>query len=56
MTSSTFPELSWTRDATEQLLQDVKPSVEKKAEADGIVPGNAVKVDITWSKPMRKSE
>jgi hypothetical protein len=47
----TIPELSWTRDVVEALLHAVEPSVNKKAEADGIVPGRAVKLDITWSKP-----
>src|SRR5580700_4082548 len=32
---SWIPELSWTRDAVEKLLQAVEPSVKKKAEADG---------------------
>jgi hypothetical protein len=47
----TIPELSWTRDVVEALLHAVEPSVNKKAEAHGIVLGRAVKLDITWSKP-----
>jgi hypothetical protein len=43
---SGFPQLSWTRDAVEKLLRAVQPSVKKKAEADGIVPGLAVKLDF----------
>jgi len=54
--SSTFPELPWTRDIVEKLLQAVEPSVEKKAEADGIVRGRPVKFDMTYSKPVSKSE
>ena len=49
---SSIPELSWTRDTVEKLLQAVEPSVKKKAEVDGIVPGRAVKFDITFSKPI----
>jgi hypothetical protein len=50
-TSSSFPELPWTRDVVEKLLKAVEPSVTKKAEADSIVPGRAVKLDFTFSKP-----
>jgi hypothetical protein len=32
-----------------------EPSVKKKAEADGIVPGRAVKFDLTFSKPTTKA-
>lgn len=52
---SCIPELSWTRDAVEKLLQAVEPSVKKKAEVDGIVPGRGVKVDLTFSKPTQKT-
>ena len=52
---STIPELSWTRDAVEKLLQAVEPSVKKRAEADRIVPGRAVKFDLTFSKPTTKA-
>jgi hypothetical protein len=52
--SSSIPDLSWTRDAVENLLRAIEPSVKKKAEADGIVPGRAVKFDMTFSKPKRK--
>ena len=51
---SGMPELSWTRDAVENLLQAVEPSVKKKAKADGIVPGVAVKFDIVFAKPPRQ--
>lgn len=53
---STIPELSWTRDVVEKLLQAVEPSVKKKAEADGIVPGVAVKCALVLGKPTSKDE
>ena len=31
--SSSIPDLSWTRDAVENLLRAIEPSVKKKAEA-----------------------
>jgi hypothetical protein len=51
---STIPDLSWTRETVEKLLQFIEPIVRKKAEADGIRPGVAVKFDLTISKPTRK--
>jgi hypothetical protein len=52
---SSIPELSWTRDAVEKLLRAVEPSVKKKAETDGIVPGRAVKFDLVFGKPTLKA-
>ena len=37
--SSSLPELCWARDTVEKLLRAVEPSVERKAEADGIGSG-----------------
>jgi hypothetical protein len=51
-----MPELSWTRDTVEKLLQAVEPSVKTNAEADGIVPGVAVKIDMTFTKPFKKKK
>ena len=48
---SSLPELSWARDTVEKLLRAVEPSVEKKAEADGIVPERIVKLDMIFGKP-----
>ena len=53
--SSAVPDLSWTRDVVEKLLQAIEPSVKKKAEADGIVPGRAVRFNLTFSKPKTKA-
>lgn len=50
-----IPELSWLRDTVDKLLRAVEPSVLKKAEADGIVPGRAFKFDMTFGKPTRKA-
>jgi hypothetical protein len=52
---SSFPDLTWTRDVVEKLLQAVEPSVKKRADADGIVAGRPVKANMTWSKPTRKA-
>jgi hypothetical protein len=52
--SQSIPELSWLRDTVEKLLRAVEPGVMKKAEADGIVAGRAVKLDMTFSKPTLK--
>lgn len=48
---SSIPEMSWTRDTVENLFRAVEPSVKKRAEADGVVPGRAVKFDLMFSKP-----
>jgi hypothetical protein len=45
---SSIPELSWTRDTVDKLLQAVERSVKKKADADGIVPGRIVKADMVF--------
>jgi hypothetical protein len=50
-----IPELSWTHDAVEKLLQAVEPTVMKKAETDGIVPGVAVKADLIFSKLVKNA-
>ena len=50
---SSIPELSWTHDTVEKLLQAIEHSVKKKAEPDGIVPGRIVKLDFTFGKPTK---
>jgi regulator of PEP synthase PpsR (kinase-PPPase family) len=52
--SSSMPALSWTREVVESLLQAVEPSVKKKADADGIVQGRAVRLEFTFGKPEPK--
>jgi hypothetical protein len=52
---SNIPDLRRTRNAVEKLLQAVEPSVKKKAEADGIIPGRAVKFDVVFSKAVPKA-
>jgi hypothetical protein len=34
------------------LFRAVEPSVKKRAEADGVVPGRVVKFDLMFSKPF----
>ena len=50
MKSTTALELSWTRDGVERLMRVVEPIVNARAQADGIVPGRAVKVNMTFLK------
>jgi hypothetical protein len=52
--SATTPELSWTRDGVERLMRVVEPIVNTSAQADGIVPGRAVKLNMTFGKPETK--
>ena len=47
-----YPDLSWTKDAVERLLQAIEPAVKRRGDADGIVPGRAVKADISFGKPQ----
>jgi hypothetical protein len=49
---SGFPQLSWLRDAVEELFLAVAPSVTKRAQADGVVPGKIVKLNFTIGKPF----
>jgi len=49
-----YPDLSWTRDAVERLLQAIEPAVKRKGDVDGIVPGRAVKADFIFGKPQPK--
>jgi hypothetical protein len=53
MNTFSVPDLSWTRDAVEKLLEDVGPFVTARAAADGITPGKAVKLQFTWGRPQR---
>jgi hypothetical protein len=52
---SSLPDLSWTRDVVEKLLQTIEPIIKKKAGSDGIRPGVAVKFDLVFSKPTKKA-
>jgi hypothetical protein len=52
---STYPDLAWTRDAVEKLLQAIEPAVEKRRADDGIVPGQPVKFDSTLRQAATES-
>jgi hypothetical protein len=49
---ATYPDLSWSKDAVKRLLQAIEPAVKRKCDADGIVPGRAVKADLIFGQPQ----
>jgi hypothetical protein len=49
--SLSITELSWTRDVVGKLLHVIEPDVVAKDRADGIVPGQATALRLTFHRP-----